>query len=564
MRFIFFALFVLLTGLSCSQNNPNESRDEQKAVDRLFKNGRIYTANKKQPWAEAVFVENGVIKFVGSNAEAANAASEGAEVVDLQGRMMMPGIHDVHAHPLEAMSAIAGACTLSPDETDAENFVEVLDECQDDQVATNWVIGSGHSVSTLLEAERLPVEILDDAVPDRPALMMEETSHSTWVNSKALELAKIDKDTPNPPGGVIVKDKETGQPTGVMFDSAGDLVMDLAWLPTNEIKQLNYEGLIQAVRQLNKNGITSVTEGRTYWKRGFQEAWFRAEKEGKLNVRAALALWAYPSMDDDKQIQKLKSLVKKRTNGLVNVSQIKIYSDGILVNSTAAMLEPYKESVGEIPSNNGLNYFTEDRIAKYIEALEPSGFDFLIHAIGDRGVRESLNAIEKAQKGKGRHRLTHLEVVDPSDYGRFKLLDVTADVQVAGDFTKPENWKEMEPLIGERSNNLVPLKGLFDAGARITLSSDWDVSPLNPFIGMQNAMTRAPQNLTSLDEVIRAYTLTPAYTMRQEDITGSIEAGKLADLIVIDRDIFKIPHDKISETTVLMTFLGGRKVYEKP
>lgn len=557
-----FLAFFLLISCSCSSQAVS-SNTEKPSKSKLFINGKIYTVNEKQAWAEAILVENGVIKLVGSNDEAKKTAPQNVETIDLKGKMMLPGIHDVHTHPLEAMSDFAGTCELDSQENDAENYIDELVKCQDEQLATNWVLGAGHSVFTLLDAKRPAVEILDEAIPDRPVVIMEETSHSIWVNSKALALAKIDKNTPNPQGGVIAKDKKTGKPTGILFDAAGDMVMDLAWLPTNEIKELNYKGLLKSLKEMNKFGITSVCEGRTYWKREFQDAWLRAEKENKLTVRAILGLRAYPLMNDNEQIAKLKTLYRNNQNDLVRISQVKVYSDGILINSTAAMLEPYKKTLGEIPSKNGLNYFTEERLAKYIVELESAGFDFHIHTIGDRGVKESLNAIEKSQKGKGRHRLTHLEIVNPTDVSRFKKSNITADIQVAGDFTKPQNWKENEFLIGDRTKNFIPLKSLFDAGARITLSSDWDVSGLNPFVGMQNALTRKPQNLPDLKDVIKAYTLNAAYTMRQENTVGSIEVGKQADLIVVDQNLFEIPVEQINKTKVLATYLRGEKVYEQ-
>ncbi len=534
----------------------------QATTDKLLLNGKIYTVNENQPWAEAVYIKDGKIDFVGSNAEAKKIAAA-AEVVNLQGAMMMPGIQDIHMHPLEAASPFAGTCLLSNQETDAENFIEVLQECAPYQLATDWVLGSGHSVFTLLESERLPVEILDEAIPDRPAVIMEETSHSIWINSKALEWAGINANTTNPSGGVIVKDPETGKPTGVLFDSAGDLIMDEAWLPTDAIKKLNYKGLLSALKTINSYGITSITESRTYWKRDFQAAWLQAEQQGQLSVRAVLNLWMYPNEDDDFQINKLKSLYQNDPNRLLRISQIKVYSDGILINTTAAMLAPYVKVLGEIPSQIGLNYFTEQRLAKYIRALEPTGFDFHIHAIGDRGVREALNAVEQAQSNNGRHRITHVEVVNTVDYPRFKQLNVIADMQVAGDFTHPNHWLENKPLIGNRADNLVPLKSLYEAGATFTLSSDWDVSTLNPFVGMQNALTRAPQNLPNLATVIKAYTLTPAYALRQEKTTGSIEVGKFADMIVLNQNIFEVATDKINQTEVLQTYLNGNLVFSR-
>jgi predicted amidohydrolase YtcJ len=545
-----FLLLTIFTFSACSNNK-----------DKLLLNGKIYTVNEQQPWAEAVYIKNGKIEFVGSNAAAKSIAATDAEIINLKGAMVMPGIQDIHMHPLEAESPFAGTCLLSSQETNAENFIAVLRDCAPYQLASDWVLGFGHSIFTLLESNRLPVEILDQAIPDKPAIIMEETSHSIWVNSKALAVAGIDSNTPNPTGGVIVKDP-TGKPTGILFDSAGDLIMDMAWLPTDAIKKLNYKGLSRALKKINSYGITSLAEARTYWKRGFQEAWQQAETEGQLTVRAVLNLWLYPNEDDDLQINKLSKLYKNNPNSLLKISQVKVYSDGILINTTAAMLKPYLITLGEIPSKNGLNYFTEPRLIKYIKALEAVGFDFHIHAIGDRSVHESLNAIEQGN-GLSRHRITHLEIVNPADYKRFKQLNVTADMQVAGDFTQPSVWSENKALIGNRADNLIPLKSLYEAGARITLSSDWDVSTLNPFVGMQNALTRKPQNLPDLATVIKAYTINAAYALRQEDTTGSIEVGKFADIIVLNQNIFNVATDKIKDTKVLKTYLNGNLVFSK-
>jgi predicted amidohydrolase YtcJ len=530
---------------------------------KLFSNGKIYTGNSQQEWAEAFYIENGVIKYIGDKSDTEKLISADTVQVDLGGKMVMAGIQDVHMHPLEAESLFASTCLLSNTEIDAEKFIAVLKACANEQLASDWVLGAGHSVFTLLEAQRLPIEILDEAIPDQPVVIMEETSHSVWVNSKALALAGIDRNTPNPIGGVIVKDKITGKPTGLLFDSAGDLIMNLVWLPTAEIKQLNYEGLLVALKKINSFGITSVAEGRTYWKRDFQAAWQQAESENKLTVRANLNLWAYPNDDDDSQIATLKSLYQNDFDSLLKISQIKLYSDGILINTTAAMLDDYIETLGEIPAKNGLNYFSESRIKRYINELDPIGFDFHIHAIGDRGVTESINAIAAAQSGKRRHRITHLEVVDSADYTRFKYYNISADMQVAGEFTQPEYWDENRALIGDRANNLIPLKSLYDAGARITLSSDWDVSSLNPFVGMQNALSRSPQNVPNLKAVIKAYTLNAAYVLNQEDKTGSLEVGKYADFIQLDRNIFDIPTSSLSKTKVLKTYLNGELVYQR-
>jgi len=216
-----------------------------------------------------------------------------------------------------------------------------------------------------------------------------------------------------------------------------------------------------------------------------------------------------------------------------------------------------------LPTNNGLNYFSEQRIADYIAQLESTGFDFHIHAIGNRGVHESLNAIEQSGTSAGRHRLTHVEYVDAVDMPRFAQLNVVADAQVAGDFTQPSHWHDNDYLIGATLNeNNIPLKSLHEANAKVTLSSDWDVSSLNPFVGLQNAITRDPQNLT-LEEAVKAYTINAAYVMRHEDKVGSIEVNKEADFILLDKNIFEINSNEIGSVNVLETYLQGKRVYER-
>ncbi|MFT4604204.1 MAG: putative amidohydrolase YtcJ [Rhodothermales bacterium] len=555
------AVLVLVAGCSESSVVVDAPADPSVAADVVLVGGRIYTATGLQDGAQAIAIRDGLVAAVGTDHDVLTLAGRDTRIVDLDGRMVMPGIQDLHTHPLEAMSPLAGTCLLSSQESDAWAFVPELRRCAPNQPATDWVMGFGHSVFTLLESQTPPIVILDAAIPDRPAVMMEETSHSVWVNTRALEAAGITSDTPDPPGGVIVRDA-SGAPTGILFDSAGDLVMDLAWAPTPKVKDLNYQGLLDALAELRRFGITSVSEGRTYWRREFQDAWLRAERENTLTARAVLALWAYPSQDDAVQIPALRGLFRSSPDALVQISNVKVYTDGILINTTAAMLEPYRELVAPIGSDRGLNYFDESRLARYIAELDPVGFDFHIHAIGDRGVREALNAVESAQ-WQGRHRISHLEVVAPADVIRFTALDITADMQVAGDFTQPEAWAENEPLIGQRAFPLVPLRDLFETGARVTLSSDWDVSTLNPFVGMQNALTRTPQALPDLDAVLRAYTINPAYALRQEDRTGSLEVGKLADLIILDRDLFEQDVASIGQTRVDLTMLGGKVVYER-
>ena len=250
-----------------------------------------------------------------------------------------------------------------------------------------------------------------------------------------------------------------------------------------------------------------------------------------------------------------------------------MYADGISINTTAAMHQPYALDLGYgLPTPNfGLSYFNPVRLTRLVTELDTAGFRINIHAIGDRGITESLNAIEQAQlaiRGKTpqkRHLLTHVEFSAPRDFARFRLLNVTADIQVAGRWTMPGHHSEFETsLLGaERMNRQMPLASLHSAGARITLSSDWDVSDLNPFAGMQHALTRGVQSLPTLHDVIKAYTLNAAYALAQDDKVGSLKVGKIADLTIVDRNLFAIPTEDIGGTQVLYTLVDGDVVYQR-
>jgi len=302
------------------------------------------------------------------------------------------------------------------------------------------------------------------------------------------------------------------------------------------------------------------------------DAWKKADRNWKLTARTTIALWAYPEeIDDELQLDQLKSMYQDDPNSFLRVNQVKLYSDGITVNTTAALLEPYLKDYGlNIGSDIGLNYFDEQRLSYYISELEKHGFDALVHAIGDRGVKESLNAIESAiaqNRNIGRerrHRLTHVEFVSESDIPRFESLGVTADMQVAGEWTLPGKHTDLEvELMGNtRLHDQIPMRDIYETGANITLSSDWDVSSLNPFVGMMHSLQRGHQSLPNIRDAIEAYTINAAYSLNQEDKLGSIEVGKLADIVIVNKDILKVPTKNIGKTKTLMTILDGEVIYK--
>ena len=588
-RTLALSLAILCTSLlqacgGAQAGGSSESSDyssANKTNRQLWLNGEIYTVNKAQPWAEAMVIEKGQLLFVGQESEAKTWVNENTQVHDLKGKTVLPGLHDVHLHPLEASSEEI-QCILDSSKT-VSAWVSNIKACaQQNPPAANgdgtngtsgeWLLGWGHSILTLVESSTEPRKLLDALNDSRPIAIMEETSHSVWVNSKALELLELDGviSEQNIAGGAVLLN-EQGKATGVLLDGAGDLAFDMAMAETPERLERNYQSLLAGLDEVAKNGITSIVDARIYWQRGYLKAWQRARDEDALTARSVLSLWAYPNINDEAQIKHLASLYENDVDSMLRINQIKFYSDGITHNATSALLAPYEagayyDEVGPV----GLNYFDEKRLTHYATELSKVGFNMHIHAIGDRAVRESLNAIEAAQlankspsnKGIGRHRLTHVEMVADIDKKRFAELDVIADFQLAGEFTHPENFEEMEPLIGERAHSQLPVRDIYDTGAVVTLSSDWDVSSLSPFVGMQNALTRGAQSLPDLASVIEAYTINGAYVMDQDHITGSIEVGKEADFIIIDQNPFDIDLNKISEIKVLKTILAGETVYQ--
>lgn len=559
MKLITILFSVVFATKSCSSDPKIPTKFSETSTEKLYYNAKIFTVDDANPWAEAILIDGNKILFVGSNTEAEKKANKNATKIDLKGKLILPGFHDVHMHPMEVGSTTT-AFVLNEEETDVENYISTIQKASKDNPNVEWLIGFGHSINTLFNAKRNPLQIIDEAVSDRPVIIMEQTSHSMWINSKGLELAGITKDSPNPQGGIIMKEK--GELLGILIDNAGDVVFQQAVASLNDADG-EYDGMVSYVLpELAKHGITSVCDARTYWKREQHKIWQDLAADNKLTARFNLGLWAYPTKDDATQIASLKKLFSNNENSLLKINQIKLYSDGITHNTTAALHQNYKEDIFGLPTNNGLNYFTQERISKYIKELEMVGFDFHIHAIGNRGVTEALNAIEQSGTSEGRHRLTHVEMVDVADMNRFKQLNVTADVQVAGDFTQPAYWHDNDHLLGaELADNQVPIKSLKNASARITLSSDWNVSSLNPFVGIQNAVTRIPQNI-SLEEAIKAYTVNGAYVMRQETKVGSLKAGKLADFIVVDQNIFTTPANQINKTKVVLTIFDGKEVYK--
>jgi len=534
-------------------------------ADVILTNGVIYTVdgtNWQANAVEALAIDDDQIMALGSNAEVLSLRAAGTQVLDLQGKTVLPGFHDAHTHILEAYSSVNTVPLAA--ETPLRSLLPSL-QGQQPHAATGWVLGGGQTIEQFFELTENPKDILDEAIPVHPAAMLEQTSHSIWVNTAALTAAGITNSTPNPPGGIIDRDPDTGEASGLLIDSAVDLILDVALAGNAALNELNYQGLLEGLAAFNKFGVTSVADARIYDGRGQLDVWKRTETEGTISVRANLGLWASPYANDAQQIAALTALYSDDDSKLIKVNEVKLYSDGITSNGTSAFVDPYTQEGFGGP--NGLKYFETARLQNYITQLEQVGFTFNIHAIGDLGVRDALTAIEGAGVTNStltdrRHRLTHVESVHPTDIARFESLGVIADFQVGGEILKPENREFERELIGNRADRLLPVKEVYDTGATVVFSSDFDVNSPSPFVGIESAVTRTDgQALPNVAAAVEAYTINAAFAMKQDDIVGSLKVGKLADLVVLNQNIFTVAPSQIDATTVSLTLLGGDVVH---
>jgi len=511
-------------------------------------------------------LRGGEIVWVGDGPAPSALIGPGTQVVDLEGRQVLPGLHDVHNHLLEAFHPAAGTCIVSG-YSGLQSFVPELQACAGNQIGTDWVVGWGFDLWSAYSTSGSAAEILDRAIPDRPAVIMESSSHAAWVNTLALEALGITDDTPDPIGGKILR-SGSGAATGLLLDAAGELAFDAALVNNPEMGPLNEQALRAGLAEAARNGITSLGDGRGYWKRGYVEAWQAVAAAGDLTLRAVVPLWAYPDESDDAQLEILKAYYAAVPGDRLRFSQVKLYVDGLTWITTGALLEPYTGPTLTAPT--GLNYFDPTRLTRYVTELELAGFDLHIHAIGDRGVREALDAIAAARLANGdrgaRHRITHVEWVAPDDVPRFAELGVAADFQLNGFWTRPEFLHDSDFLVGPAriDERAWRVRDLYESGAHVVLSSDYDTAGMSPFLGVAAAIDRGDQSLPDVEAALRAVTTEAAWVLRQEALVGSLEVGKRADYVVIDRDITNADAASIAQTAVLWTVVDGEETWRDP
>ena len=537
-------------------------------ADVVYHTGRIYTVNPDQPRAQAVAIRNGKIEFVGSDDAVRAHIGPDTAVYDLHGRPMLPGFQDAHVHPLYA-GLEALSCYLG-ETASIEHYRAIVSACAENIDDREWITGGGWSMAAFGPGARAGKDILDELVPDRPVYLTSQDGHTGWANSRALEIAGITNSTPNPIDGLIDRDPETGEAIGSLQEGAMRLVAAHIPPPTAEERLAALE---YARDLMHSVGITSFQ--KAYASEADLQTYEQLDKMGKLNMRVVVALlWDAAGPGD--QIETMKRLREHYTQGNLRATSIKIFVDGVIENYTAVMLEPYRIESG----TRGTPMIDPGEMIDVVSDLAAEGFQVHFHALGDGAARHALDAIEEANTRHGnadlRHHLSHLQVIHPDDHARFAELGAVANFQPLWAYADEYVVDLTLPFISEETARwMYPIKSILDAGGRVAFGSDWSVSSVNPMPQIETAVTRVdadshatdvlnPEQRITIEQAIEAFTLGSAYVNHQEDVTGSIETGKFADLVVLDQKLFEIEPAKISDTKVLLTLFGGKAVYGNP
>ena len=538
------------------------------AADLVLRNGAVYTVDAARSWAQAVAVKDGKIVFVGTDADLGDRIGAATQVVDLKGRMLMPGMQDAHIHPISG-GIEASACDLNGKRS-AEEYLAAIKAYADAHPEEPWILGGGWLMSAFGPGAMPAKELLDAVVSDRPVYLTSTDGHTTWVNSKALEIAGITRETPDPADGRIDRDPKTGEAIGSLQEGAGDLVGRHV-PPWSREKRI--EGLRYSQKMLNAYGITAVQDASV--REPDLEAYAALDAQGGLSLKAVVSQW----WERDKgleQISAMEALRSKYTHGRVRATAVKMMQDGVMENYTAVMTEPYHLH----GSPTGIPMIDPQLLKQAVVQLDAKGFQVHFHAIGDGAIRQCLDAVQSARETNGysgqRHHLSHIQMINPVDLPRFRELGVIANFQPLWGWADEYITKLTTPFIGEeRTRWMYPIAQMHASGAMIAFGSDWSVSTANPYDQIEVAVRRAdpsipdgavflPEQRIALPEAIAAFTIGSAHVNGMEHDTGSIEVGKAADMVVLDRNLFAIDPREISETKALLTLLDGKPVHGDP
>jgi len=524
-----------------------------------FINGKIYTVNKKFPLAESVIIEGNKITFVGSNVEAKKIIDEKTNVIELKGKLMLPGFIDNHTHFISGGFYLMGLNLRNAKST--SEFKNIIKDYAEKNLG-KWITG-GNWDHEAWETKELPHKNwIDEFTKETPVFVDRYDGHIALANSYALKLAGINKDTPNPEGGLIEKDTETGEPTGILKDNAMSLISSI--IPEQSDQDYQKACLI-ALEEAKRFGVTSIQD--ITYNRDLK-TYQKIEKEGKLTCRIYTRL---PISDYEHLIR--LGIESGFGSDKIKVGSLKAFADGSLGASTAWFFEPYTQDT----TNSGLpmEIVTNGDLEKWALEADLNKLQLSIHAIGDRANSFILDLFEKIKNKNPewdrRFRIEHAQHIRFQDIPRFKQIGVIASVQP---YHCIDDGVWAEKRIGsERIKYTYPFRSFLVHDVMLCFGSDWTVAPLNPLTGIYAAVTRRtvddknpdgwiPEQKITVEEAVKCYTINNAYASFEENIKGSIEVGKLADLVVLSEDIFLIDPIKIKEVKVEMTIFDGKIIYE--
>jgi predicted amidohydrolase YtcJ len=545
-------------------------------ADTVILNARIYTVNPKQPWAEALAIRGDKILAVGNAKEMLPYRAASTRVIDAGGRLVLPGFTDSHIHFLEGSVTLL-RLHLEEAKTIAE-IQKLVRDFAEKHPGNAWILGRGWTYPTFGAVALPDKKYLDEVVPDRPVYLTAFDGHTEWANSKALELAGITRSTPNPPNGIIVRDATTGEPTGAIKEDAADaLIVRVISPPSREERlaalragmlEANKVGLVRVICAGNVGITTSDFENADLYE--------DLRKNGGLSVRVYYAYEVDPPALTSAALQQIEQARDRYHDEWISAGAVKFFLDGVIESHTAAMLAPYSDD----PTQTGQLFWDPAKYKEAVQQLDRRGFQVFTHAIGDKAVRLALDAYQDAAENNhtrdARPRIEHIETITEQDIPRFGKLGVIASFQPLHAYPEDDTLKIWARNVGpERTQRAWAWHSIENTGGQLAFGSDWPVVTLNPWPGVQNALTRQttegnpsggwiPKERISLADAIKGYTLGAAFAGRREKTEGSLEPGKLADLIVLSQDLFKIEPSEIAKTEVLLTVVGGKVVYQSP
>ncbi len=548
----------------------------KQSADLVLTNAAIHTAAPGSAQITAVAIKDGKYIAVGDESSVSGFIGERSEVINLEGAMVMPGINDAHLHPVLAGVKALYECNFAFTAT-PEDIAAAVRACAEKSADAAWIRG-GQWGSNFFDIHRLesPRKFLDALSPSHAIYLNDDSGHNAWVNSKALALAGIDADTANPEGGTIVRDA-SGEATGVLLETA-IMLMDSVieqWTDAQNIAAAAY-----SAATMSSLGITGFKDA------GYMQsppmAFHALDQQGKLNLHAAVCLATpYGARTEPLDLADLVQRRERFASRNVHTNFVKIFMDGVPTPArTAAMIHPYVADELHGEDYRGSMHLSAERLKEDVIALDKLGFTIKIHTAGDGSVRVALDAIEAARNANGnsglQHELAHAGYVDPADMPRFSDLGVAADFSPYLWFPSPIMDAAISAVGEERGPQYWPTRSLLASGANVIAGSDWPsaVPSANPWVGMEALVTRRdpygeaegslwPEEAISLEQAVQIYTIAGAKALKLQHVTGSIEVGKSADFIVLDRNLFEVPIDDVSETIVQKTFFRGQLVYSK-